>query len=220
MNPQVLKHLFQAHPWHGIAVGSAAPSVVNAYIEIVPTDVIKYEIDKASGHLRVDRPQKYSNCCPTLYGFIPQTYCGTSVGQFCASKLGRAQVLGDGDPLDICVLAERPIQHGAVLLEAIPIGGMRMVDGEEADDKIIAVLRADAVFGEWTSITQCPAAYIERLRHYFLTYKDLPGDSQRRVEISHVYDREEALEVIRRSCADYQESFQEISGAFRALSGE
>ena len=74
--------LFQAHPWHGVSIGPEAPRVVTAYIEIVPTDTVKYEIDKSSGHLKVDRPQQFSNVCPTLYGFIPQTYCGERVAAF------------------------------------------------------------------------------------------------------------------------------------------
>ncbi|MBA3321706.1 MAG: inorganic diphosphatase, partial [Pyrinomonadaceae bacterium] len=72
----LLATLFQAHPWHGVAPGENAPAVVNAYIELVPTDTVKYELDKVSGHLRLDRPQRYSSLCPMPYGFIPQTYCG------------------------------------------------------------------------------------------------------------------------------------------------
>src|SRR5215210_7006500 len=101
---ELLARLFQAHPWHGVPAGTEAPRVVNAYIEIVPTDTVKYELDKPSGHLRVDRPQRFSSLCPTLYGFIPQTYCGERVGQLCSERTGRAQVRGDGDPMDICVL--------------------------------------------------------------------------------------------------------------------
>jgi inorganic pyrophosphatase len=71
--------LFQAHPWHGVNPGEKAPEEVSSYIEIVPTDVVKYELDKGSGHLRVDRPQRFSSMCPTLYGFIPQTFCGEEV---------------------------------------------------------------------------------------------------------------------------------------------
>ena len=77
--------LFQAHPWHGVPIGPDAPHVVTAYIEIVPTDTVKYEIDKLTGLLKVDRPQKYSNFCPSLYGFVPQTLCTDSVAALCAS---------------------------------------------------------------------------------------------------------------------------------------
>jgi inorganic pyrophosphatase len=182
--------------------------VVTAYIEIVPTDTVKYEIDKASGYLRVDRPQKYSNYCPSLYGFIPQTFCAECVAEKAMQRTGRSGIVGDGDPLDVCVLTEREIAHGDILVEAIPIGGFRMLDGAEADDKIIAVLRNDAVYGEWTDLKQCPTNVIERLRHYFLTYKDVPGrdPSQQRprvCEITHIYGRGEAHDVIRRSQDDY-----------------
>ena len=81
--------LFQAHPWHGVSPGEDAPGLLNAYIEIVPTDAVKYELDKQTGHLRVDRPAAFSSLCPTLYGFIPQTYCGDRVGRLCAERTGR-----------------------------------------------------------------------------------------------------------------------------------
>ena len=86
-----MDRLFQAHPWHGVSPGAKSPEAVNAYIEIVPTDAVKYELDKASGHLRVDRPQRFSSMCPTLYGFIPQTYCGDQVAQLCAERTGTQQ---------------------------------------------------------------------------------------------------------------------------------
>src|SRR4051812_36386179 len=95
----LLAVLFQAHPWHGIAPGKDAPDTVNVYIELVPTDVVKYELDKPSGHLRLDRPQRYSSVCPTPYGFIPQTYCGDGVGELCTERTGLPGVHGDGDPI-------------------------------------------------------------------------------------------------------------------------
>ena len=196
---------FKSHPWHGVPWGSKDETAINAYIEIVPSDTIKYEIDKQSGHLRVDRPQKYSNQCPTLYGFIPQTFCGERVGAVCEEATNRKGITGDGDPLDICVLSERQISHGDILLKAIPIGGIRMIDGNQADDKIIAVLQDDGVFGDWKNISKCPENLIERLRHYFLTYKDLPGEKRRRVEIDGVYDAKFASRVIRASIEDYRE---------------
>src|SRR5467141_3573487 len=84
----LFKLLFQAHPWHGVSPGEDAPEVVNAYIEIVPTDVVKYELDKPSGHLRVDRPQRYSSQAPSLYGFVPQTYCGELVAARSSERTG------------------------------------------------------------------------------------------------------------------------------------
>ena len=81
--------LLRAHPWHGVAIGKDAPAVVTTYIEVVPSDTVKYELDKATGLLKVDRPQKFSNVCPSLYGLIPRTLCATRVGDFCAEKIGR-----------------------------------------------------------------------------------------------------------------------------------
>lgn len=204
---QALGVLFGAHPWHGVAPGPRAPEVVTSFIEMVPTDTVKYEIDKVCGLLRVDRPQKYSNAIPTLYGFVPQTLCAERVAARYHERGGRAGMAGDGDPLDICVLCETPIAHGNVLVEAVPIGGLRMIDGDEVDDKIVAVLVGDAAYGRFVDIEDCPQALRERLRHYFLTYKQAPEGPRSTVEIAEVYGREEAHEVIRRSQADYQESF-------------
>lgn len=208
----------RAHPWHNVPVGPQSPDIVNCYIEIVPTDTVKYELDKATGILRVDRPQKYSNYCPALYGFVPQTYCGKRVGDYTSYKLERNGMIGDGDPLDICVLSEKPILKSDILVQAVPIGGFRTIDGDEADDKIIAVLRGDLVYGEMQAIWQCPLNLIERLRHYFLTYKDCPGEiKKRRTEITHLYGREEAHEVIALAQADYQEEFRENYALFQKL---
>ncbi|MFP2932287.1 inorganic pyrophosphatase [Pyxidicoccus sp. 3LG] len=194
----------QAHPWHGITPGEEAPSIVTAYIEIVPTDAVKYELDKESGILKLDRPQRFSSQCPTLYGFIPQTYCDELVAKRCAERTGRKDILGDRDPIDICVLTEKVISNGNLLVRAVPIGGFRMVDGNEADDKIIAVLESDLVYGELQHIAQLPRALLDRLKHYFLTYKQIPGEGKRSVEIAEVYDQPEALEVIKRSMKDYE----------------
>ncbi|MCI0416335.1 inorganic pyrophosphatase [bacterium] len=197
----------KAHPWHGVSPGDQAPEMVTAYIEIVPTDTIKYEIDKISGLLKVDRPQKFSNICPTLYGFIPQTYCGDSVAELTMQRTGRAGLKGDGDPMDICVLAEKAIPRGDILLTAVPIGGLRMIDRNDVDDKIVAVLKDDAVYGNVREIQECSPGLIQRLKHYFLTYKQSPDEEQRAVEITHVYGRAEAHDVIVRSFADYRLKF-------------
>jgi inorganic pyrophosphatase len=201
---------FRAHPWHGVPLGRDAPAVLTAYIEIVPTDTVKYEMDKATGILRMDRPQLYSNVCPSLYGFLPRTLCAERVGALCAERTGRAGILGDGDPMDICVLTEKEISHGDILVKAIPIGGLRMIDGQEADDKIVAVLSGDAAYGSFREIGDCPAALVDRLRHYFLTYKQAPDRKSEPVEITHVYGRDEAHEVIRRSRDDYAAHLPEL----------
>jgi inorganic pyrophosphatase len=200
---------YKSHPWHGVSIGENAPDTVTTYIECVPTDTVKYEVDKESGYLKVDRPQKFSNVIPALYGFIPRTYCGDEVAVLCNERNWRTDIVGDGDPVDICVLTERNITHGDILVQAVPIGGFRMIDGNEADDKIIAVMLQDEIYKDWKDIADCPPSIIDRLRHYFLTYKDMPGHT-RKCEITHTYGREEALEVIRRSQKDYAKTFGDI----------
>lgn len=201
---------YMAHPWHGIKAGTNAPEVVNAFIEMTPVDSVKYEIDKETGFLKVDRPQKFSNIVPALYGFVPQTYCGKGIGDLCNEKTGRSNIIGDNDPLDICVLTERNIAQGNIIVPAIPIGGFRMIDGGEADDKIIAILKGDEVFQDWGTIEDCPDALIDRLKHYFLTYKQMPDERNRKTEIAAVYGKEQAHEVIRTSQNDYHSKFPRI----------
>lgn len=200
----------RAHPWHGVPIGRNAPDRVVAYIEIVPTDTIKYELDKETGYLKVDRPQKYSNVCPSLYGLIPRTYCGPRVAERAVSRTGEHDLRGDGDPLDICVLTENPFTHGDVLLTAIPIGGLAVIDMGEADDKIVAVLDGDAAYGELRDISECPPAILERLKHYFLTYKLPPDETDVPISIAGVYGRGEAHDVIRRAQADYAERYGDL----------
>jgi inorganic pyrophosphatase len=201
---------YKSHPWHGVDIGENAPNVVTCFIEMVPTDTVKYEVEKASGYLTIDRPQKYSSILPALYGFIPQSYCGKTVGSVSAGVLKRPEIVGDGDPLDVCVLTEKEITHGDILVQARPIGGFRMLDGNEADDKIIAVLVGDAVYGEYKDITDCPNAVVERLRHYFLTYKDMPGDEKSRCEITHIYGRKEAVDLITNAMDDYHDYVESV----------
>ena len=196
-----------AHPWHGISPGDGAPERVTVYVELVPTDTVKYEVDKQSGHLRLDRPQKYSALCPAPYGFIPRSLCAERVAAFAAERAGRVDIVGDGDPMDVCVLTERSINHGGILVTARTIGGFRMFDRAEADDKILAVLEDDAVYGAIRDVSECPASLVERLRHYFLTYKDMPGAGVRTAEITHVYGASEAMQIIQRSLEDYQRRF-------------
>ncbi len=201
---------YKSHPWHGIEIGDDAPEVLTCFIEMVPTDTVKYEVDKASGYVTIDRPQKFSSILPSLYGFIPQTYCGDNLADVSRKKLNRPEIIGDGDPLDICILTEKEITHGDILVQAKPIGGFRMIDGNEADDKIIAVLKGDAVYGDYEDITDCPDAVIDRLKHYFLTYKDMPGIEGYRCEITHTYNKKEAFDVIKRSVKDYRNFIENL----------
>lgn len=200
--------LFKPHPWHGIPIGEDCPNIVTAYIEMVPADTVKYEIDKLTGYRKVDRPQKFSNYVPALYGFVPQTFCDEEVRAYAEQMSGKKVDRGDGDPLDICVLTERNITSGDIILEAIPIGGFRMLDSGEADDKIIAVLKQDEIYGKLTDVADCPATLINRLKHYFLTYKNMPGQENKAVEITHTYGAEEAKEVILRSIKDYNNKYR------------
>ena len=201
-------HRLQAHPWHGIPVGPEAPAIVNVFLEIVPGDTVKYEVDKASGHLKIDRPQRFSNVCPSPYGFIPQTWCRDGVAAIAMRTTGRTGIVGDNDPLDICVLTERPITHGAILVRARTIGGLCLLDKGEADDKIIAVLLDDPAYGAFRDLADVPTPLVDRLRHYFLTYKDIPdGVTTRTCEITDVYGAARAHEVVRASIADYVAGF-------------
>ena len=192
----------KAHPWHGISPGPDAPSEVTVFIEIVPSDTVKYEADKETGYLKIDRPQQYSNVVPTNYGFIPQTFCGERIAAMATEGAGRPISRGDGDPLDILVLSEHHIPRGDIILKAKPIGGFCLIDDGEADDKIIAVLRGDKVFEQYTEISELPKGVLDRIEHYFLTYKSLP-DQPGVCEIAHSYGREASYSVIMAAAADY-----------------
>lgn len=192
---------WRPHPWHGLNIGSKAPEVVNAYVEMTPFDGVKYEVDKTTGYMLVDRPHLTSSQAPMLYGFIPQTYCGERL-----RVLSPAARHGDGDPLDVCVITERPISRGEVILRARVIGGVQMVDGDQADDKIIAVLHEDRFWEEVTDISQIPEALLDRLHHYFETYKSTPGGDAD-VKIVERYNADRARQVITAAAEDYEEMY-------------
>lgn len=194
-------HQWRPHPWHGIDLGPEPPAVVNAYIEITPFDLVKYEVDKSTGYLRIDRPQRTSSQPPALYGFIPRTLCAEHF-----RKLSPASVRGDGDPLDICVVSERPITKSEIVIPVRVVGGLQMVDDAEADDKIIAVLVNDYVWGNVTDIANLPPVLVERLEHYFRTYKQVAGEVHK-VSIDRIYGRDHAHRVIEASMLDYRETF-------------
>ncbi len=189
---------WRPHPWHGLEVGPEPPRIVNAYIEITPFDLMKYEVDKVTGYLRVDRPQRTSSQPPALYGFVPRTYCGEQVG-----ALAPGADRGDGDPLDICVISERPITKSEILLQARVVGGLQIIDRGEADDKIVAILAGDHVWGTVNELRDLPGVLVERLEHYFSTYKMVPGEKSP-IHVLHAYDAGHAFEVIRAAMADYQ----------------
>jgi len=201
---------WRPHPWHGLDAGEDAPNVVNAYIEITPFDTIKYEIDKATGYLRVDRPQTGSAQPPTLYGFVPRTYCGKRVADLSAPDVTQA----DGDPIDICVVSERAITRSEIVLRARVVGGIQMIDDGEADDKIVAVLASDQFWGGVEDIKELTPALLDRLTHYFATYKLVPGKHSN-VRIERAYGREHAAQVIQASMDDYQEAYADTPPTLR-----
>ena len=174
------------------------------FIEIVPGDTVKYEVDKETGYLKIDRPQQYSNVVPANYGFIPRTYCARHVADLARAKSDLTITGGDGDPLDILVLSEHHIPRGDIILKAHPIGGFCLIDDKEADDKIIAVLKGDKVFEQYTDIDQLPKGILDRIEHYFLTYKTLPGEVNV-CEIAYSYGRETSYEVVSAAVRDYAE---------------
>lgn len=208
INDMDLKKTKKAHPWHGIEPTTENADFIRAFIEIVPSDTVKYEVDKASGYLCLDRPQKFSNIVPSLYGFIPRTLCDVKMAERSNNVLARYDVEGDHDPLDICVLTEKDVTHGDILVKCRPIGGIRLLDHKQADDKIIAVLKDDAVYGNMQDIDDLPKDIARRLIHYFTTYKDIPGEVKKRMEFMGLYGADEAKAVIQASLDDYQDYIQ------------
>lgn len=185
-------------------MGDDAPDEVTVFVEIVPSDTVKYEVDKETGYLKIDRPQQYSNVVPANYGFIPQTYCSNGVAGLALQKTSIMVTGGDRDPLDILVLSEHHIPRGDIILKARPIGGFCLVDNNEADDKIIAVLKGDKVFEQYNEISELPKGVLERFEHYFLTYKSLPDDPNL-CEIAYSYGRQESYDVIKAAIDDYHQ---------------
>lgn len=177
--------MFVLHPWHGAYFGNKAPQVVNGLIEIPQGSRTKYEIDKETGLLKLDRIIYSSFHYPINYGFIPQT-------------LGL-----DGDPLDILVMCSESIQP-LCLVEATVIGNMQMIDTGVADDKIIAVATKDPSVNYITSVDELPKHFIAVLRNYFEQYKVLEN---KEVKIDQFQNAESAYKVIDDAIALYKTSF-------------
>ncbi len=206
-DPKRRVSLFRPHPWHGLETGPSPPDVLNVFVEITPYDLVKYEVDKISGYLRVDRPQRGSSQPPALYGFIPRTYCGDGV-----RDLSPTSTAGDGDPLDIVVVSERPVTRNGILVRARVVGGLQMVDADEADDKIVSVLENDLIWGKARDIGDLPSMLVERLQHYFLTYKLVPGQEPT-ADTKHVYGYRHARKVVTAAMEDYRSSFGDFQEA-------
>lgn len=192
---------WRPHPWHGLSPGPEPPSRVHAFVEITPFDLVKFEVDKTSGFLKVDRAQRTSSLPPALYGFIPQTYAAERVATLMPGVEG-----GDLDPLDICVLSERPISRAEVIITATVVGGIPMIDAGQADDKIIAILSDDPVFGDIQELRDLPDILVGRLTHYFATYKLRPA-SAGAVVVGEPYGRAHAEAVVTASLEDYRQHF-------------
>ena len=193
---------WRPHPWHGVKAGPDPPEIVHAYIEITPFDLIKFEIDKNTGYLRVDRPQRTSSLPPCLYGFIPQTYCGKRVASY-----SRSVSKGDEDPLDICVISERPIGRAEVILDTRVVGVLKTNDQGKADDKIIGILMSDPLWSHIEDVTQLPEIIINRIKHYFSTYKTyIPEKPQ--VSIEKLLGRDDALKIVEAAIADYNQKYK------------
>ena len=177
--------MFVLHPWHGAHYGEKSPRIVNALIEIPQGSRTKYEIDKKTGLLKLDRIIYSSFHYPINYGFIPQT-------------LG-----GDGDPLDILVMCSEAIEP-LCLVETTVIGNMQMIDSGVMDDKIIAVASNDPGVNYINDISELPKHSIAVLRNYFEQYKVLEN---KKVEIEEFQGREPAYKVIEEAINLYKTSF-------------
>ena len=180
-----MKTINVLHPWHGASYGKQQPQIVNALIEIPQGSRTKYEIDKETGLLKLDRVIYSSFHYPVNYGFIPQT-------------LGH-----DGDPLDILVLCSQSIQP-LCLVEATVIGNMQMIDTGEEDDKIIAVATKDPSVNHYKDISELPRHFITELRNYFEQYKVLEN---KEVQIEEFQDKEAAYNIIKESVELYKQKF-------------
>ena len=174
------------HPWHGVHYGDHAPQKVNALIEIPQGSRAKYEVDKATGLLLLDRVIYSSFHYPVNYGFIPQT-----LGQ-------------DSDPLDILVLCSQSIQS-LCLVEATVIGNMQMIDSGQLDDKIIAVASKDPSVNHYTKIEDLPQHFLLELRNFFEQYKVLEN---KKVEIDNFQDKATAWGIITDAIDLYKETYK------------
>ncbi len=177
----------KAHPWHDVSPGNDAPAIVNGIIEIPRNSRAKYELDKDSGMLILDRVLYSSINYPANYGFIPKTFCD------------------DGDPLDILVISQIEIVPMCIV-EAKVIGAMQMIDGGEMDDKIIAVAANDMSVNHINDISELPAHHLKELRSFFEDYKKLENKT---VVVEDFQNREEALRIVEQSFVDYEKMIKQ-----------
>src|SRR5574343_913318 len=173
------------NPWHHVSFGEKAPETVTAIIEIPQGSKGKFELDKESGMLKLDRVLFSSVHYPANYGFIPQTYCD------------------DKDPLDIMILSRIEVVP-LCIVEAKVIGVMRMLDNGEADDKIIAVAAGDPSVNHINDISELPSHFISEMRNFFEDYKKLENKT---VDVEEFLNRETAIEILKDSFKMYEEKF-------------
>ena len=171
--------------WHDIDPKVIRPDDFYAVIEISKGSNCKYELDKSSGMLKLDRVLFTATHYPANYGFIPRTFAD------------------DGDPLDVLVLCSAPIIP-MTLVRVYPIGVMRMIDGGKLDDKIIAVPFSDPQFQGIKSIDELPKHIFDEIMHFFKVYKQL---EKKKTSVKEMFDREEAVEIVRDSIDNYIETF-------------
>ncbi len=176
------------NPWHDIEIGDKAPEVVTALVEIPKGSKTKFELDKDSGLLKVDRVLHSAVHYPAHYGFIPQSFCD------------------DKDPLDVLILGQAEV-YPLSLIEVRPIGYMGMIDGGEGDDKVIAVHKDDPMMKEINDISDLPQHLVKEIRHFFETYKDLEG---KKVEITGFHGKAEALKIVVAAKELYQKMKHEL----------
>lgn len=173
------------NPWHDVRIGQGAPEVVTGIVEIPTNTRAKYELDKESGLLKLDRVLYSSINYPANYGFIPRTYCD------------------DGDPLDILIMSQIEVVPMCIV-QANVIGVMRMLDEGEADDKIIAVASNDMSVNHYQDISELPPHFVKELRSFFEDYKKLENKS---VQVEEFQNKEVAMEIVKKSIDDYQLKF-------------
>ncbi|HRF25088.1 MAG TPA: inorganic diphosphatase [Chitinophagaceae bacterium] len=174
------------HPWHGASYGDKAPAQINGLVEIPQGSRAKYEVDKTTGLLKLDRVIYSSFHYPVNYGFIPQT-------------LGY-----DGDPLDILIICSQSIQP-LCLIETAVIGNMQMIDAGKQDDKIIAVVVNDPSVNHIKSMEELPSHFLAELRNFFEQYKVLEN---KKVVIDNFQDRATALQIINDAIDLYKQTFK------------
>lgn len=177
----------KSNPWHAVQIGSNAPDIVNGIIEIPKHTRAKYELDKESGLLKLDRVLYSSVYYPANYGFIPQTYCD------------------DQDPLDILILSQITIVPMCIVSAKV-IGVMRMMDGGEHDDKIIAVAENDMSVNHYKDISELPDHFINEMRNFFEDYKKL---EHKTVVVKEFQNAELAKNIVLQSIIDYQKLIAE-----------